>query len=491
MRIKFSFKKFCFPLFYLLLVFPIFSEDRYHISSFDSSKYPILTVELIARENLFGKEGELLISEDIGEGKKIATEYKLSENTEQNPLHVYLSIPSYANWEEKKWLLQFSHNIATLVERSKGKFFLNVQSDDKFIFYEGLPAIKLTPSFALPKESMPNYPLRTWEKVIGKMKADEHPNKVFISLSFQNDWEDKFRIADFAKKINEEKIRYFVAGHNSLETTKLASYVNGKFFSIASEEGISALFKELNALALPKVSLVYKSPLELSPWSYFEADVEISFGEEKNLTYRYEVSLIKTIYYKFIDPFIFYPVLFFFIILCFSVLYYLRGYEVTKSKYNKPKRSNEKISIISELSAENQRNKNELEVYERVYGEVTGKARENEIVSQFLEREEIYGETYAIAVLVIKEGVSQGEKYILKSDETLIGRGEDCDLVLNDPYVDIVHAKIKKVRGRQLLFDCASSEGVLLNGKKLLRPKALHDLDEVKIGKTVFSFRGR
>jgi hypothetical protein len=377
-----------------------------------------------------------------------------------------------------------------MVEKSKGRFFLNIQSDDQFIFYEGIPSAKLTPSFSLPKEREPKYPIRSWEKVVQKMRSDDHPNKILITVSLHSDWEDKFRIADFAKKSNADKINFFVVAPSSMETTKLASYVNGKFFPITSEEGIASLHREIGYATAPKVRIVYVSPWDFSTWAYSKFNVNIVFGEEKTLEFSYEISALNTLYQKFIDPFVFYPVLFFFIILCFSILYYLRGYENPKPAFvSESITDKKKITVL--VQADNQRNKNEIEVYERVYGEITERTRENELISQYLERDEVTGELYHTCVLVFKEGGSSGDQFKINLEETLIGRGDKCDLILPDPYVEIVHAKIKKVRGRHLLFDCASQSGVLLNGRKLLRPKALHDLDEIRIGKTLFSFRGR
>ncbi|MCZ8158090.1 MAG: FHA domain-containing protein [Leptospira sp.] len=468
------------------------AEAKYQIIDFDTSRYPQISVDLKVRENLLSIEKEVLITEELNTAKKVASDYNLSVHSEPFPLHVYLSIPSYANWEEKKWLMQFSHNIASLVEKSKGRFYLNVQSDDQFHFFEGIPASKLSPSFSLPKEKDPKFPLRSWEKVVNRMKNDDHANKILITVSLQTEWEDKFRIADFAKKVNQENLKVFVVSPNSLETTKLASYVNGKFFAITSEDGIGNLFQELNTASLPKVRLVYISPWNVSVWSQSNLNVNISFGEEGGVTFPYEISALNSLYLKFIDPFVFYPVLFFFIILCFSVLFYLRGFDLAKSKDSFNTKS--KVPTIRKIASpteDTERSKNEVEIYERVYGDVAEKARENEIIAKYLDREEIFGETYHTAVIVFKDGNLSGSKYPIQSEETTIGRSEECDLMLSDPYVNLIHAKIKKVRGRHLLFDCASESGVLLNGKKLLRPKALHDLDEIRIGKTIFSFRGR
>ena len=97
---------------------------------------------------------------------------------------------------------------------------------------------------------------------------------------------------------------------------------------------------------------------------------------------------------------------------------------------------------------------------------------------------------YARAWLLQKDGPESGKKFPIFWDQITIGRGEYNTVVTNDQAVSIEHAKIKKVNNAFLLFDLASDNGTFLNGKKLLRPKPLYDWDEIKIGRTLFIFRG-
>lgn len=97
---------------------------------------------------------------------------------------------------------------------------------------------------------------------------------------------------------------------------------------------------------------------------------------------------------------------------------------------------------------------------------------------------------YSDAWLIEKNGIGSGGKYPIRWAEVFIGRGDDNNIVSNDKTVSPRHAKIKRVKNQYFLFDLISDNGTFLNGKKLLRPKALYDWDEIKIGKTQYIFRG-
>lgn len=97
---------------------------------------------------------------------------------------------------------------------------------------------------------------------------------------------------------------------------------------------------------------------------------------------------------------------------------------------------------------------------------------------------------YARAWLLQKDGPESGKKFPIFWDQITLGRGEHNTVVTNDQAVSLEHAKIKRVNNAYLLFDLASDNGTFLNNKKLLRPKPLYDWDEIKIGRTLFIFRG-
>jgi hypothetical protein len=98
--------------------------------------------------------------------------------------------------------------------------------------------------------------------------------------------------------------------------------------------------------------------------------------------------------------------------------------------------------------------------------------------------------SYAAAWLIEKSGPEAGKKFPLYWDEIIIGRSRECSLVVEDDSVSLNHAKIRKIKESYYIFDLASDNGTCLNDKKLLRPKALFDWDEIKIGRIEFLFRG-
>ncbi|MDY6932623.1 MAG: VWA domain-containing protein [Spirochaetota bacterium] len=103
---------------------------------------------------------------------------------------------------------------------------------------------------------------------------------------------------------------------------------------------------------------------------------------------------------------------------------------------------------------------------------------------------ENYESLYSKPWLMRREGPEKWGKIPIVYKEFTLGSGEGNHLVIDDDTVSPRHAKIKRVKNSYYLFDLASDFGTYLNDKKLLRPKALYDWDEIRIGKAYFIFRG-
>lgn len=98
-----------------------------------------------------------------------------------------------------------------------------------------------------------------------------------------------------------------------------------------------------------------------------------------------------------------------------------------------------------------------------------------------------------ISDLIKTELDSRGETgyYLLSEDEnieypifseTTIGRAEDSDIIIDDPFMSSKHALIAK-RGQKLIIqDLHSTNGVFVNGKKIKRPVVLKEDDEIIMG---------
>lgn len=84
-------------------------------------------------------------------------------------------------------------------------------------------------------------------------------------------------------------------------------------------------------------------------------------------------------------------------------------------------------------------------------------------------------------VLIAQTGKLSGSRWTLDREETLIGRGAECELVVPDRQVSRHHARIRRAESGYLLEDLGSKNGTHLNGTLIDQPVLLQDGDIVQI----------
>lgn len=75
-----------------------------------------------------------------------------------------------------------------------------------------------------------------------------------------------------------------------------------------------------------------------------------------------------------------------------------------------------------------------------------------------------------------------GQRIVLGDGETVVGRGIHCTIRFNDPAVSREHLRIDVIGTRVEITNLSASNGTLLNGKRIARPHALRDKDDIQIG---------
>jgi hypothetical protein len=85
------------------------------------------------------------------------------------------------------------------------------------------------------------------------------------------------------------------------------------------------------------------------------------------------------------------------------------------------------------------------------------------------------------AVLILREGQGMGARWKIDHDNMIIGREEDCDILLPSRQVSRNHARIHRSGGRHILEDLGSKNGTFVNGQRLTEPYTLQDGDEIQI----------
>jgi len=93
--------------------------------------------------------------------------------------------------------------------------------------------------------------------------------------------------------------------------------------------------------------------------------------------------------------------------------------------------------------------------------------------------------------LIMQEGQEAGRSWPIAAEKVIIGRGEDCDVVLRERQVSRRHAQIRRLDSQYVLEDLGSRNGTCVNGREVIGPYVLQDGDEVQIALCVrLSFVG-
>ena len=88
------------------------------------------------------------------------------------------------------------------------------------------------------------------------------------------------------------------------------------------------------------------------------------------------------------------------------------------------------------------------------------------------------------AIVHVESGFYAGLAWPLERTSTVVGRGSNADLVLNEGTISRAHALIGYDGDRVFVQDLGSTNGTLVNGSKEER-KYLVDSDELRMGRLV------
>jgi FHA domain len=84
-------------------------------------------------------------------------------------------------------------------------------------------------------------------------------------------------------------------------------------------------------------------------------------------------------------------------------------------------------------------------------------------------------------------GHAPGMEYDV-GDGAVLGRGDQAEIRLDDPFASSQHARLVRQGGIVVLEDMGSTNGTYLNEELLSGPQPLHPGDRVRIGDSEFTF---
>ncbi|WP_249011300.1 DUF3662 and FHA domain-containing protein [Conexibacter sp. DBS9H8] len=81
-----------------------------------------------------------------------------------------------------------------------------------------------------------------------------------------------------------------------------------------------------------------------------------------------------------------------------------------------------------------------------------------------------------------------GRRLAIPASGVTIGRSRQCEIVIDDPNVSRRHAEVRPRGGAWVLTDLESTNGSLLNGRRIRQPESLSAGDEIEIGTSLIRF---
>lgn len=91
-----------------------------------------------------------------------------------------------------------------------------------------------------------------------------------------------------------------------------------------------------------------------------------------------------------------------------------------------------------------------------------------------------------LAKLLVVRGQPQGKLLVFPSGEYVIGRGDECHIRPNSSWVSRQHCILHVSEESVTLKDLGSTNGTLVNGRRVMGERQLSDGDHVQIGPLVF-----
>ena len=91
--------------------------------------------------------------------------------------------------------------------------------------------------------------------------------------------------------------------------------------------------------------------------------------------------------------------------------------------------------------------------------------------------------------IVVTAGEKIGTEIALSGRQLTIGRAGDSDLIVDDEYTSTHHAKLVFINGEWLIQDLDSTNGTLLDGKKVATATVVPLNTQVRVGQTSFELR--
>jgi len=91
-------------------------------------------------------------------------------------------------------------------------------------------------------------------------------------------------------------------------------------------------------------------------------------------------------------------------------------------------------------------------------------------------------------LIVVRSDEGSGRRIIVTTS-TVLGRSDDADVAIEDPYASDFHVRVGVQEGSLVAHDLGSTNGTYINGRRVTVPTPLSRGDALQIGKTILEVR--
>lgn len=91
-------------------------------------------------------------------------------------------------------------------------------------------------------------------------------------------------------------------------------------------------------------------------------------------------------------------------------------------------------------------------------------------------------------MVVVRSDTIAGQRFPI-GPPAVMGRSDDADIVIDDPYASDFHVRVGLQDGTVLANDLGSTNGTYVNGRRVTVPTPLIRGDSIQIGKTILEVR--
>lgn len=264
---------------------------------------------------------------------------------------------------------------------------------------------------------------------------------------------------------------YFISNNSktSMHLGRIAKLTGGKYFCV-NQKDVACAYNDVISRIKSVYEIHYQSMLKRDNRQH-NIEVRLKYGDLKDRdTAEFTAGWGLP---RFNFPGGFYVIASALVIATILVLLVLAVHFFRKSRPQKKKDNNE---------------------YNPVYSGYSSQVKAEDLVREEPYVEETPGEIpdvlYSQVWLHQKDGREAGKKIPVIKNEITLGASEANTVIVEDRFASATHARIRRMQGGYYLFDLISDTGTYLNSKKILRPRLLHDWDEIRLGNTSFIFRG-